>query len=206
MTDQSSQEPTMEEILASIRRIISEDDAPAAQASDEADAPKAAVAERSPTQAADETPAHVDEPEDVLELTDRYQEPTAAAFDMAAAPAPEPRPAPAPARAEPIARSGDLDIFDREPIAPTTQPTPVSRAPEPGDDGLLGASAASAAASAFGALTQRVALPADGRTLEDVVRELLRPMLRDWLEQNLPTIVEARVQAEVERISRLNVR
>ena len=45
-------------------------------------------------------------------------------------------------------------------------------------------------------------MPKEGRTLEDLVREMLKPILRDWLDQNLSSIVEARVQAEVERISR----
>ncbi len=45
-------------------------------------------------------------------------------------------------------------------------------------------------------------MPRDGRTLEDVVRELLRPLLKQWLDTNLPGIVEAQVKAEVERISR----
>lgn len=196
MTDQSAQEPTMEEILASIRRIISEDDAPGAEPSVEADTAQAPV-----TMAADETPEHIDEPEDVLELTDRYQEPTAAAFDMAAAPAPQPEP-----ERQPLARSGDIDIFDRAPEPPAREPSPPAPMMDMNDDGLLGASAAGAAASAFGALSRRSAMPADGRSIEDVVRELLRPLLRDWLEQNLPAIVESRVQAEVERISRLNTR
>jgi len=200
MTDQSAQEPTMEEILASIRRIISEDDAPAAE-------PPAMAADASD----DMDDEHRDEPEDVLELTDRYQEPTAAAFDAAAAPLPEPRPEPRPEpkpepRATPMARSGDLDIFDRDPEPPMTQPTPRSPMVEAGDDGLLSAASASAAASSFGALSQRVAMPAAGTSLEDVVRDLLRPMLRDWLDQHLPAIVEARVQAEVERVSRMNTR
>jgi cell pole-organizing protein PopZ len=58
------------------------------------------------------------------------------------------------------------------------------------------------AASAFGALERTVMMPAAGRNLEDVVRELLRPMMKDWLDQNLPGIVEAQVAAEVERIAR----
>jgi cell pole-organizing protein PopZ len=37
-----------------------------------------------------------------------------------------------------------------------------------------------------------------------MVRELLKPMLKDWLDENLPTIVEARVEAELERIARLS--
>ncbi|TPW02195.1 MAG: hypothetical protein FD124_3491, partial [Alphaproteobacteria bacterium] len=42
-----------------------------------------------------------------------------------------------------------------------------------------------------------------GQTVEGVVRELLQPMLREWLEQNLPALVEAKVEAELDRISRL---
>jgi uncharacterized protein len=49
-------------------------------------------------------------------------------------------------------------------------------------------------------------MPAEGRTLEDVVRELLRPLLKQWLDDNLPAIVETAVQAEVERIARSRVR
>lgn len=199
MTDQSAQEPTMEEILASIRRIISEDDAPAADASD-----SSAPTSSATTSAMEPEPAPSmirDEPEDVLELTDRYQEPTASAFAQAAAPLPEPRPA-----TQPVAHSGDLDIFDRDPEPPKAQPAPRAPVVESGDDDLVGASAASAAASSFGALAARAPMPAEGRSIEDVVREMLRPMLRDWLDAHLPAIVEQRVQAEVERISRLNAR
>ena len=61
---------------------------------------------------------------------------------------------------------------------------------------------AAAAAAAFGHLSASLLLPQDLRTLEDVVRELLRPLLKQWLDDNLPDIVEAQVQAEIERISR----
>ena len=46
-------------------------------------------------------------------------------------------------------------------------------------------------------------MPANGRTLEDVVRELLRPLLKDWLDANLPRIVEEKVEAEILRMSRV---
>ena len=49
-------------------------------------------------------------------------------------------------------------------------------------------------------------MPVEGRTLEDVVREMLRPMLQQWLDDNLPGIVQQAVDAEVERISRGRVR
>ena len=93
-----------------------------------------------------------------------------------------PAPAPAPAYTPPVYEE------DEEP------------APH---EGLISSPNADIAASAFGPLSRTLAMPAEGRTLEDVVRELLRPMLKDWLDRNLSGIVETAVQAEVERISRL---
>ena len=49
-------------------------------------------------------------------------------------------------------------------------------------------------------------MPASVRTLEDVVREMLRPLLQQWLDANLPGIVQEAVQAEVDRIARSRVR
>jgi uncharacterized protein len=185
MSDTSAQEPTMEEILASIRRIISEDDQPQAAA---ASAPTP-VAEAPPAAAPLEPapPAKVSAPapeEDVLELNEPVDPP----------------------RAEPPAAQyretlGDLDIFGQsEPAAPPPRAAPP--APAFNEEPLVGSYAAEQSASHFGALARTVAMPREGRTLEDVVREMLKPMLRDWLDQNLPAIVEARVRAEVERISR----
>ena len=67
---------------------------------------------------------------------------------------------------------------------------------------LVSAPAAAAAAAAFGRLSGNMAMPAPGRTLEDVVRELLRPLLQQWLDENLPGIVQRAVDGEVSRISR----
>jgi uncharacterized protein len=173
MSDQSSQEPTMEEILASIRRIISEDDAPAEPA-----------AEAAPPPPPEPEPIE----DDVLELTDPI--------------APEPEP-------EPLATVGDIDVYSPEPEPePIYTPPPAAPAPSPVFDRdeiaetLVGSTAASAAASAFGSLSSALLMPKDGRTLEDVVRELLRPLLKEWLDQNLPRIVETKVEEEVHRISR----
>lgn len=178
MSEQAAPEPTMEEILASIRRIISEDDAPPAEA-EAAPAPAAiaAVAEPEPEP----------EPvvEDVLELTQRV-EPT------------------------PAETVGDLDVYAKpEPEPPhVPEPTPQLVAIAAGDDDeeLVGESTAFAAASAFGNLTASIPMPAPGRTLEDLTRELLRPLLKAWLDENLPRIVESKVAEEVERISRTRVR
>ncbi len=170
MSDQTSQEPTMEEILASIRRIISEDDAPA----EAAPAPE-------PEPVAEEPPAE----DDVLELTDPIEPPT------------------------PVESMGDIDVYspepEPEPAPPPPPPEPVSTPSFSRDEqveNLVGDHAANLAATAFGSLSNALLMPKDGRTLEDVVRELLRPLLKEWLDQNLPRIVEAKVEEEVHRIAR----
>lgn len=203
MTDQTAQEPTMEEILASIRRIISEDDAPAEAAPAAAAPEPEPEPEPAPSPALmDETPS-VQEPEhveeDVLELTDRYEAPAAETIgdlDVSGAGEPEPEP-------EPFPVTG---------AAP--QPAPAVE-PTGGYDNLVGDSAAASAASAFAGLAasfQKPAAPApsggpdlnfaSGSTVEAMVAEMLRPMLKSWLDANLPGIVEAQVRKEVERIAR----
>jgi cell pole-organizing protein PopZ len=191
----------MEEILASIRRIISEDDKPAEEAEAPAEAavavappppqavappppppepaPQAPVAEAPPA-----APVEADEEEDVLELTE-----------------------PAPVATE---THGDLDVFTPRTPPPRPAPPPApERAPshaaydeDPDDDSLLSDGPEDAVLSHFGRLSQTIAMPKSARTLEDVVRELLRPLLTDWLDEHLPRIVEEKVQAEVERIAR----
>jgi cell pole-organizing protein PopZ len=113
--------------------------------------------------------------------------------------------------AAPVESVGDLDVFSAAPAAapepappPVAAAPPLAAAPAPAldDEGLLSAPAASSAASAFASLSGAIGMPRDGRTLEDVVRELLRPLLKQWLDENLPRIVETAVQAEVERVSR----
>lgn len=185
MSDQSSQEPTMEEILASIRRIISEDDAPAEPAAEEAPA----EAELEPLPKPEPEPA-MDfaggDGEDVLELTDPIE--PEAEFDA------EP----------PLETVGDIDVYSPPPPEPEPAPPPAAPTFDRDDvaDKLVGDTAASAAASAFGSLSSALLMPKDGRTLEDVVRELLRPLLKEWLDQNLPRIVETKVEEEVQRIAR----
>ena len=193
----------MEEILASIRRIISEDDAPAETApAVAAPAPEAAPEPEPIVSSAlmDETPS-MEEPhateEDVLELTDAYEAPAAESL-------------------------GDLDISTSEPFpsAPITEsvfvdepieayaPEPTS-APVPAYNSLVGDSAAASAATAFAGFASAIRKPepmeassGSGPTVDELARSLLRPMLREWLDANLPAIVEAQVRKEVERIAR----
>ncbi|MGY6662225.1 MAG: DUF2497 domain-containing protein [Glycocaulis sp.] len=200
----AEQEPTMEEILASIRRIINEDDEPQAEAAPAAPQP-AAEPEPQAEPAFEAAPEPEPEPEpqaeesvfddDVLELTDRVEEETEGTSPMAIA--------------------DDLMIVDREEelaSAPEPEPEPepepvMAEAPKPSpaedDESLLAEPAASAAAGAFAALTENLRVSSDnGQTLEGIVRELMRPMLKQWLDENLPSIVEAKVQEEIERVAR----
>jgi cell pole-organizing protein PopZ len=68
-------------------------------------------------------------------------------------------------------------------------------------DPLLSSRAAASVDSAFNTLAQTV-LVQNARTLEDLVKEMLRPMLKNWLDDNLPGLVERLVRAEIERVSR----
>jgi hypothetical protein len=177
MTEQAAQEPTMEEILASIRRIISEDEAPVAAEPFEVPA----APEPPPAPAA---VVH----EDVLELTDKVPDAPAAALET----------------------HGDLDVMPAGPapepeVVHAPQPQPVAASSPSQDEALLSPPAADAASAAFGQLSKSLLMPAEGRTLEDVVRELLRPLLKAWLDEHLPAIVQTVVTEEVERVSRRRV-
>lgn len=168
----------MEEILASIRRIISEDDAPADAAAPVSESEPEAEAEQAAAPAF--TPlSEEDDDEGVLELTEKVE------------------------------TVGDLDVYTSASEAePEPEPESESHPPPAPEmvEGLVGPVAATAAASAFGQLSAAIQMPADGRTLEDVVRELLRPLLKQWLDENLPGIVQSTVDKEVERIARSRVR
>ena len=220
-----SQEPSMEEILASIRRIIADDDAnktaprpaePPPQAAAPAPAPAARPAPPPPAprvtppepsldeaEAADPEPdsepmADVeDQASDILDLTEQM-----------AAPMPQPAPAPKPA-SQFRTIDGSFDVsYDEEKPAPQM---PEAHAPLPSEDNpyrgdgrsnqLLSSVTSAAVDSAFNTLAQTV-LVQNARTLEDLVREMLRPMLKAWLDDNLPGMVERLVRAEIERVSR----
>jgi cell pole-organizing protein PopZ len=87
--------------------------------------------------------------------------------------------------------------------AAASEPAPTLDAPRAAieERGLLSAATTAAVDAAFDALA-RTAQARNGRTLEEVVSELLRPMLKSWLDENLPEMVERLVRAEIERVSR----
>lgn len=188
-------EPSMEEILASIRRIIAEDGdaAPASTAAEE----------KPPTSRQD----------DVLELTEVVEEDGTVVSITAGGP----KPGAGPAKREASESALSLDPEPPEPAQPPRsrpEPEPEEIEARPGmadDTGERLVSGATAAAS-VAALSQLSAIGQDridsmplgdaGRTLEDLVRELLRPMLRQWLDANLPHLVERLVQDEIKRMTR----
>ncbi len=126
------------------------------------------------------------EDDDVLELTERVE------------PEPEPEPESILEPASHHSIGGDLDV-----VAPATARASGARLYPSGRPGRR--RRGPGLPFSFGHLARTVLMPAEGHTLEDVVREMLKPLLKDWLDRNLPGIVEAQVQAEVERISRRRV-
>ncbi len=84
-------------------------------------------------------------------------------------------------------------------LAFESSPFETPAAPPPQQ--ILSHSTVSAVESAFNSLAHTV-LSNNARTLEDLVKEMLRPMLKSWLDDNLPGLVERIVKAEIERVSR----
>jgi uncharacterized protein len=186
-----AQEPSMEEILASIRRIIADDDASKAVQP----APKPAApplpeihVEAAPPPASAASLA--EQAADILDLTESM----AAPGFVQPSPAPPPSPAPAAPPAPQFRKiEGHSDVsFDEAVQKPASKGF---------DEQLLSQSTSAAVDSAFNALAQTV-LVQNARTLEDLVREMLRPMLKSWLDDNLPGLVERMVRAEIERVAR----
>jgi len=249
----------MEEILASIRRIIADDEAkpaaaektapppPSSQSNPPPPAPVAAAAPAKPEKPAPAPAARA--PVD----TPRPAAPPPAKAAAPVAPPPPPAPAPAvsnsqddidallngldeattpeeirPAAPEPEPESDVLDLTD-EMALPDPAPQATFRKVEPPDDlefteaaakaplremafdmpppspmdsrPILSRTTVSAVESAFNSLAHTV-LSNNARTLEDLVKEMLRPMLKSWLDDNLPGLVERIVKAEIERVSR----
>ncbi|RYZ14919.1 MAG: DUF2497 domain-containing protein [Alphaproteobacteria bacterium] len=202
--EQAQREPTMEEILASIRRIISEEDKPAEAGGDVLDLEPAPspVAEMKapPPKPAAPPPAPKQEPMAKAAMAPVYDEPEEFTPPVRSieedlivedapvfAPEPTPAPAPAPVAAAPAPAA-------REWTPPVERQAPTET--------LTSAPVAQHAAGALGKLMGSMLVSSTG-TLDDVVRELLKPMLKEWLDANLPQLVEAEVAKEIDRIRRL---
>ena len=171
--DEAQQEPTMEEILASIRKIISEDDEPA----NESAAAEPAVEDIDDDDVLELEPMEEEISFDEVDTNDDFEGDDIVAFE------PEPEPEP-------------------EPIFEAPEPPKPQKPVEADDDKLLEDEVVGSAAGALGRLMGTMSMGSNN-SLEDLVREMLRPMLKEWLNENLPGIVEAKVEEEVKRISRM---
>ena len=232
------QEPSMEEILASIRRIIADDDANKAAKPPEPAVAKPPAAAVPPAAAAPSRPvppprasglpppppppgvANSQDDIDAMLAKAEMPPPASDVLDLTesmAAPAPAADPGVAATfrtidaasdviftdrAAEPASESGLRIIEERRPPPPAPPPVAAAPAAPPVlDRGLISGSTMAAVDSAFNSLAQTV-IGQNARTLEDLVKEMLRPMLKSWLDDNLPGLVDRIVRAEIERVSR----
>jgi uncharacterized protein len=192
------QEPSMEEILASIRRIIADDDSTesASRAGDAANAPPRAAAPLSrmapPAAPPRESAAREEEIDLMLARLHGESRPVPASEE----PAPTERMAEPPAHANRLAAA-----FERREPEPHAPRAAEERRGALDDRGLISAVTSAAVESNFNALAH-VVHARDGRTVEELISELLRPLLKAWLDENLPSMVERLVGAEIERVSR----
>lgn len=208
MSENRAEEPSMEEILASIRRIISEDGA--ADEAEPAPAPKAAKPAPKPQPVAEPEP----EPEPEVD------------FEPVPAEEPEPEFEPEPEIEEEafVPEEEEEDILDlTEKVEEDAEVEPLfeeqrrraQAAPQPQpdfeeeDEGLVSPPKRDEAVSSFANLTStlearhpELPIGAGHKTLESLTKEVMRPMLKDWLDKNLPHIVERLVREEIERIAR----
>jgi cell pole-organizing protein PopZ len=250
------QEPSMEEILASIRRIIADDEAKPSEVKPAADA-KPAEAKPAAAEKPQAPPAKPAAPPPAAKAPAMNDIPPSKipAAQAAVAKAAPPAPAPAASNSQddidamlagldeatseaeirPAAPEVEevFDLTDEMAVAPPEPPQPSFHKVEPADDlefteaaaartmhrtpafesspfetpaappqqQILSHSTVSAVESAFNSLAHTV-LSNNARTLEDLVKEMLRPMLKSWLDDNLPGLVERIVKAEIERVSR----
>ncbi len=192
----------MEEILASIRRILNDDEtsptAPAAGNEPAADE-EVLILDQSMMVAADEPAGEGAATEAVL------PEATMPVFH-AAEPEPEPPLAgiePGPAHTDPALKTPAPDPVMEAVATPGHADRPDAPAMTPD---LVAPETAAAAASAVGNLVRTLAagratqVYGGGPTLEDMVRAELRPLLKEWLDTNLPVMVERLVRLEIEKV------
>ena len=182
-------DPSIEEILASIRQIISDDDEENTSADNED------VAEEEVVQAEHEPEPEDEEVDDeVFELTEKVEE-----EEVDAAPEPEPEPEP---EEEPIVEEEITEEIEVDLAETPDEPEPVKPSGVASD--ILTESAAAAALAGFTKIARDIQVNRtfDGITLEDIVRAQLEPLLREWLDKNLPPMIEVLVEKELEKLSK----
>jgi uncharacterized protein len=182
-------EPSMEDILASIRRIISDDQEvpPSSDSQEPSSSPLKNVLDIAELHVAPLIGTSPNEP-----LLGPWSRGDAAFVDS--------RPA--------SGAGSDWKAFDsteETASAPIIVPEPVLKAAArpipPAADALLSSDTSASVSGAFSRLSETVK-PAQPQTVEDLMKEMLRPMLKTWLDDNLPSLVERLVRTEIERVTR----
>jgi uncharacterized protein len=211
----------MEEILSSIRRIIADEEADHARTGDDDDlgsaAARAEALDHDAEALAEAADAEEDGNEDVLELTKMVRE-SGEVVDLQSERSSADRAIEEGEPAEPAFADDDADqesaLADRDrggviEDAPQIEDQPVP-SQQARNSELVSGSAATMATGAFAKLSQALqrtpeaesAADGSGRTVEQFVEDIARPMLKEWLDEHLPAIVERLVQKEIQKISR----
>lgn len=212
---QPDQDPSIEEILASIRQIISDDDE--TREAGDIELPKDEKFEIPVYQPESEPEDKTRESfADVLELTNEIKDSEEKVINYEEEKFTIPLSQPEPV-VEPASRGLDLDLsvsednYNRMPDIDLSMEG--SSGPMGADDidALFTAPAAAATTEAFSKLMGNIPvereenkrLYADGRiTLEDIAKDLMRPMLRQWIDDNVPRLVERLVEKELEKLAK----
>jgi uncharacterized protein len=204
-----AQEPSMEEILASIRRIIADDDAAKSPPPEPPKAPPVAVVPQRPASPPEPEFVPIPASETMLDemlaelnavpapLEDAAQDMGSDVLDLTEAMAADP----AASGFRTIDGQSDI-VFEDSPPEQYAEPDPPRlQFPDRPPRSLMSSATSAAVDSAFNSLAHTV-LVQNARTLEDLVKEMLQPLLKSWLDDNLPGLVERLVKAEIERVSR----
>lgn len=212
-----AQEFSMDDVLESIRRIISDGETPAEADKGAADpaisrgflegfeqaARTVSLADPEQPPAPAPRPSLRREPVEPVAAAPAVTAPAAPAAPVRAErPALAPRPAYTSPRPLPSARPAPA-LRGTASADPVRSETPRAEAPRAGSaERLMSRAAESAVESAFGSLGQAVVSRQPQTTVEDLVKDLMRPMVSAWLDRNLPSLVERLVQAEIQRLAR----
>ncbi|HUO90175.1 MAG TPA: DUF2497 domain-containing protein [Rhizomicrobium sp.] len=200
MASSPQHEPTMEEILASIRKIISEDSSDASPAAAAPAAPADDVLELTQELPEEAAPPPAPKPEPVRAAVSRTE------TDVVFQAVEEPAPAPAPAASHDIfsekTRKAMDDTFAKIPAAVAPAPTPAAvsaptRGPAAADGASIEAVFERAVTNAFDPVLHQW-MDANKMDLLDAVK----PLIREWMDEHFPALLEGAVRNEVERVVR----
>ena len=223
------QEPSMEDILASIRRILSEDEGEAGAVVSSADPSVDAVSNTAPTS----EPEVASEPDTEMDMATGIEETAVEGMEEGLVP-PAPEPETVTEQPETVPQEPESALVSQTQVDPVPEPateSPMASPPSPSEDPMfedilelteqmiaqpppdVGAGAPILSGTAQGSATDTlqelakallsrrdIAIGSRELTLEGLIREILRPLLREWLDENLPYLIERLVKKEIDHM------